>query len=359
MPDGATFGFAHRSHCSVKESVTESALISIIVPVFNEQGCLADCLDSLLNLDYPVHQREIIVVDNNSSDNSAHIIKNYPVRYVFEPRRGAAAARNSGAAEARGDVLAFVDADCLVYEDWLKEICRVLANPSVDAVMGVSEGMAGNIWADFRQRQVENLLAEARAEAHNVSRATTTSFAIRKKVFMENGGFDASFFRAHDIEFSIRLHRRGCKIVLAPRVRVRHIHPTSLSEIEETRKLQGFFTYKIAKKFDTNLQKRYLPEFSRWYYRFILSKAGYWNKMLSVFAFSLQFLITLSAMLLESLHRFGFQQSLYPLFCFTIDANFLYGKILARLSEGNDAKIIPLASRITGKRHSIECQARE
>lgn len=339
MPDGATFGFAHRSHCSVKESATESALISIIVPVFNEQGCLADCLDSLLNLDYPAHQREIIVVDNNSSDNSAHIIKNYPVRYVFEPRRGAAAARNSGAAKARGEILAFVDADCLVHEDWLEEICRVLADPSVDAVMGVSEGIAGNIWADFRQRQVESLLAEARAEAHNLSRATTTSFAIRKNVFVESGGFDTSFFRAHDVEFSIRLHRRGYNIVLGPRVRVRHIHPTSLSEIEETRKLQGFFTYKIAKKHDADLQQEYLPEFSRWYYRFILSRGGYWNKVLSVFACSLQFLITSSTTLLESLHRFGFQQGLYPLFCFTIDANFLRGKILARLSEADDTKI--------------------
>jgi glycosyltransferase involved in cell wall biosynthesis len=317
-----------------KVMVMEPPLVSIIVPFLDEEECLAHCLDSLIRLNCPASKREIIVVDNNSTDGSAQVAQSYPVHYVFEPRRGAATATNSGAAKAKGDILAFIDADCLAYEDWLEEICRVLADPSVDAVMGVSEGIAGNIWADFRQRQDENFFAEARAEAHNVSKAATASFAIRRKVFVENGGFDESFLRSHDIEFSIRLHRRGYRIVFAPQVRVKHVYPTSLLEIEEARKLDGFFAYRIAMKYDEISRQRYFPEFSRWYYRHILSENKRRNLLvLDALALSLRLFIGISVLILENLHLLGFGQSLLTLFAFTFDCCFLYGKILARLLE--------------------------
>jgi len=309
-------------------------LISIIVPVFNEQEHIADCLGSLLNLDYPVHQREIIVVDNNSTDDSAKIIKGYPVRYVFTARPGAAAARNRGAEVARGDILAFVDADCLVYENWLEEICTVLSDPGIDAVMGFAEGTNGSLWAEFRQKLYEVGIKEEIQQEDTVHKAATTTFAIRRDLFLANGGFDESFLRAHDTEFSIRLHSRRYRIVFAPQIRVKHINPVILQEIIETRTLQGLFAYKIARMHNDILQQRYFPEFSRWYYRYIFSENRRRDLLvLNALALFLHRFIRISVAVLENLYSLGFRQSLFSFFRFTFDCCFLYGKTLARLLE--------------------------
>jgi glycosyltransferase involved in cell wall biosynthesis len=312
----------------------EPALISVIVPAFNEETYLAGCLESLLNLDFPVVEREIIVVDNNSTDSTAQIAQSYPVRYVLETRRGAAAARNRGGRVAQGKILAFVDADCRVYEDWLAGIRHVLANQDVDAVIGLCEGVDANIGAEFRQRQRALNIAKIETEADNVRKAATGSFAIRKEVFTENGGFDESFLRSHDTEFSIRLHKRGHKIVFAPQVRVRHNNPTSLREIVEARVKHGFFAYRIAQNCDDEQRKEYFPELSRWYYRYLFVEHGVVEKIvLGLSTFLLRVSVGASVILLQTLNSFGLRGSLYPLFAFVMDLCFLQGKLLCRLSE--------------------------
>jgi len=328
----------------------ELALISIIVPVFNEQKHLAECLDSLLKLDYPVHQREIIVVDNNSTDDSAQIVKNYPVRYVFAGRPGAAAARNKGAEVAKGDILAFVDADCLVYENWLDEIHRVLSDPDIDAAMGFAEGINGTLWAEFRQRLYE-VGIEKEVQGSTISKVAAGTFAIRRNVFIASDGFGEDFFRAHDTEFGIRLHSQRYKVVFAPQIRVRHINPTTLQEITETRTLQGLFAYKIARKYNGVFQRKYFPEFDRWYYRYIFSENRRKDLLvLNALAFFLHHFISISIVALEKLHFLGFRESLFALFLFIFDCCFLHGKVLARLLERGSC-LSPLVCRPTLMRH--------
>lgn len=315
----------------------EPPLVSIIVPFFNEEECLAYCLDSLLRMDYPTSRREIIVVDNNSTDSSARIAQSYPVHYIFEPTPGPSAARNRGAKVAGGEILAFIDADCLVDENWLQEIVQAFARNEVDAVMGLREGINRNIWAEFRERQHQIFLTKAKEGAEDLHEATTDNLAIRKKVFIENGGFEESFTRAQDTDFSIRLHSRGHKMILAPRARVKHVNPTDLQEIVGVRSKQGFFIYKMAQPYDHDQRKKYFPEFSRWYYQLILPESRCSRRLvLDLLAASFRVLIAMLVMLLESLRLLGFRQGLYPLFCFTVDLSFLRGKILARLSESTN-----------------------
>src|SRR3989338_9183592 len=94
--------------------------ISVIVPVYNAHKTLPLCLDSLMALDFPKEDREIIVVDNNSTDGSKEIIRQYPVHYLFEAKKGRASARNRGVRSAGADLIAFIDADCIASRDWLK-----------------------------------------------------------------------------------------------------------------------------------------------------------------------------------------------------------------------------------------------
>ena len=99
---------------------------SIIVPTYNRSEMLAGLLKSFQSMRIPEGVTwEIVVVNNNSSDDTRHVIDGFihegflPLRYRLEMRQGAAHARNSGIHAARGKILAFVDDDEMVVEDWL------------------------------------------------------------------------------------------------------------------------------------------------------------------------------------------------------------------------------------------------
>lgn len=111
--------------------------VSIVIPVFNEEEYISDCIDSLLNQDYPPKEYEIIVVDNNSSDNTLRIVNKYKnVSVVTEYMRGASAARNKGIKLARGEIIAFVDGDTIIPRGWVNNILDVFKDNRRLGVVG-------------------------------------------------------------------------------------------------------------------------------------------------------------------------------------------------------------------------------
>lgn len=95
--------------------------LSIIIPVFNEENYLKACLDSIAN--QSVMPDEVIVVDNNSTDNSAAIAKSYPfVSLISEKRQHQSFAQKKGFARAHGDILGRIDADSVLPEDWVATV---------------------------------------------------------------------------------------------------------------------------------------------------------------------------------------------------------------------------------------------
>src|SRR6058998_485820 len=104
-------------------------MVSVIVPAFNAERTIGDCLAALLAQDYPPERLEIIAVDNRSTDRTAAHMCHYPVRVVAERRvQSSYAARNTGLAEARGSVLCFTDADCLPEPGWARTLVAALAD---------------------------------------------------------------------------------------------------------------------------------------------------------------------------------------------------------------------------------------
>ncbi len=103
--------------------------ISIIVPVHNNEMTIDSLLDSLLNQSYPNDKYEIIMVDNNSSDNTRKIISNYPVTLLDEQNiQSSYAARNRGVRGAKGKILAFTDGDCIPDRYWIATGIEKLLN---------------------------------------------------------------------------------------------------------------------------------------------------------------------------------------------------------------------------------------
>jgi len=110
--------------------------VSVIIPAYNEELYIKKCLDGLANqIEKP---DEIIVVNNNSTDNTVLIAEKYPVRIVNETAQGMIQARNRGFNEAQYEIIARTDSDTIVPPDWIKKIKENFLDPDVVAVSGLA-----------------------------------------------------------------------------------------------------------------------------------------------------------------------------------------------------------------------------
>ncbi|HEX3568992.1 MAG TPA: glycosyltransferase family 2 protein [Candidatus Saccharimonadales bacterium] len=109
--------------------------VSIVIPTYNEEHYLAACLQAIAA--QTVRPHEVIIVDNNSRDNTVAIAKQFPfATIVHEPRQGLFYARNTGMDAATGSVIARIDADTIVEHDWVATITDAFADPEISAISG-------------------------------------------------------------------------------------------------------------------------------------------------------------------------------------------------------------------------------
>ncbi|MGH2923680.1 MAG: glycosyltransferase, partial [Solirubrobacterales bacterium] len=206
---------------------SEYPFASVIVPVRNGEAMIADAIGSLLAQDYPSDRHELIVVDNGSTDRTAEIVRRHPVTCLHEPRRGVSNARNRGIAAARGEVLAFIDGDCIAEPSWLRELVAPFADPEVGCVAGELGHAPGDTAAE---RQSTRMFGswQRYAVGSNPPYAITANAAYRADVLRRIGAFDPRMPRAQDVELGLRFSERsGMRIAYAERAVVRHRHRTT------------------------------------------------------------------------------------------------------------------------------------
>lgn len=115
----------------------EALKISVVIPVYNEEKYIGACLESLMK--QTEQADEIIVVNNNSTDNSVKIIKQFPVRILKEKKQGMTHARNKGFNEAQYEIIARTDADTILPSNWIKQVKKRFADERIVAVSGPAE----------------------------------------------------------------------------------------------------------------------------------------------------------------------------------------------------------------------------
>src|SRR5258706_6191332 len=108
--------------------------ISVVIPAYNEKNYIGKALESLTK--QTRHANEIIVVDNNSTDRTAEIAKEYGVTVIHEEKQGFTPARNRGFNEAKGDIIAWIDADTIVPPNWVEIIYRNFTTRDIDGLTG-------------------------------------------------------------------------------------------------------------------------------------------------------------------------------------------------------------------------------
>ena len=188
--------------------VSRKVKISVIIPTFNEEKFLGNCLKSLKEQDFK--DFEIIVVDNNSTDKTREVAKNFNVILVSEKRQGVAFARNKGAKIAKGEILAFTDADTILPKNWLSRIFEEFEkDKNLIAFGGSCEFYSGPLCAKLASKFLLKLfliLDKFFSQGFNLMGC---NMAIRKSVFFKISGFNENLKMNEDVEISYRLRKIG------------------------------------------------------------------------------------------------------------------------------------------------------
>lgn len=179
--------------------------LSFIVPVYNTERYLSECLDSLLTQDIDAHDYEIICVNDGSKDGSLEILREYARQYpnikvIDKKNEGVATARNIGLDAAKGDFIWFVDSDDFVQANCLKQLFLCSEGACPDCIqMGAFA---------FR-----NTLSDEENALYRENRIAANSFA--NNVFVTRTLFRTDFIRKHGIEFHTELNYSEDKVFIS------------------------------------------------------------------------------------------------------------------------------------------------
>lgn len=190
--------------------------VSFIVPLYNEERTIVLCLDSIVE---NLHENdEIIIVDNGSTDNSIRLVRNYDmVRLLGKPGITIGALRNLGAEVAKGDILAFIDADCVICRDWRDYVVDSLKRPAVVACGSKYDLPANADWIE------KAWFSQKKHTSGPVSYINSGNLAINKTIFLQVGGFDEKLVTGEDAELGWRLNSKGYLVLENPSIKAIHL----------------------------------------------------------------------------------------------------------------------------------------
>ena len=233
-------GFAERVR-TVPEQTAPFPSVSVVIPVKDRAEELQRCLDSLAKIDYPRGKIQVIVVDDGSQDRSAAVACESGALVVPSggTGRGPAAARNVGARNATGEILAFIDSDCTASTEWLAELVTTFADPAVAAVGGMVDGMCTDSAVDRYEAVMSSLSLGSRerfgGDGDDTFYLPSCNLLARRSAFLGVGGFDDSMHVGEDVDLTWRLRDEGWTIAYLPVGRVCHEHRSTISSFMSRR----------------------------------------------------------------------------------------------------------------------------
>jgi GT2 family glycosyltransferase len=210
-----------------------SPTVSVVIPTRGRPDALVSCLRGIGRTALDPAAVEVVVAADGEDvapppDRCTGAVA---LRFAEGPRAGPSAARNRGAAAARGEIVAFTDDDCVPSPEWLPELLAALGASPTSIVAGrVRNGLPANRWAEASHVLLDSVIASYARRRDRPGFAPSSNLAMRREVFASIGGFDERFTRAaaEDREFCDRAFERGHRIVHARAAVVDHHHDLDL-----------------------------------------------------------------------------------------------------------------------------------
>ena len=208
----------------------ENPFVSVVIPVKNEAGILRDCLESLSRLDYPKERLEIILADGRSTDNTKEIGLAYGVKIVTNAKGIVSSGRNRGFEEAKGELIAFTDADCIFDVSWLKNSPKYFSDEKVAGIGGMtfapreSSNFEKAIDFIFRLAELFQVTSHRRGSpiAKEVKDIPGCNAIYRKEALAKIMPIDEGLLTAEDVWMNFSLRKSGYRFISAPDVILWH-----------------------------------------------------------------------------------------------------------------------------------------
>ncbi len=208
--------------------MTSLPCVSFVIPVRNDRDRLARCLQSIAESAYPADRLEIVVVDNGSTDDSIAVARRFGATVLTLEGANVAELRNAGSRRARGEVLAFVDADHEISAGWVRSAVEDLWRHGVGAVGALCHAPLDGTWV---QRTYDRFRTRT-AGCYEVEWLGSGNLVVWRSVFEQAGGFDTSLETCEDIELCQRIRAAGFRILNDDRMRNVHLgDPATLAHL--------------------------------------------------------------------------------------------------------------------------------
>lgn len=243
--------------------------VTIIIPVRNEEKTIKRCLDSILALDYP--NFEVIIINDGSTDRTGEILQGYlsnqkKIKIIESEGVGPSEARNLGIKLARGEFVAFTDADCIVHKEWLNELLKGFTDENV---VGVGGNQLSPEDETYFGRDVQNFMKMIGFMTHYIKKDgftivesknnPTCNEMYRRKIFYEVGGFLSGFWPGEDTELDYRIKKKGYKLSHNPRAIVYHYRSENIREYRKMMHNYGKAQAYLIKKYGFFRRIHYVP----------------------------------------------------------------------------------------------------
>jgi len=224
--------------------------ISLVIPNYNKAATVGKCLEAAFSSGYD--NFEVIVVDDNSNDDSVRVIREFPCKLItLESHSGTSRARNIGAQSSSGEFIFFTDADCLLLPDTLSIVNKELSEKGENVVLGgtyTKMSYDRNFFSTFQSAFVH--YSETK-NPENPDYIAAHAMIMARTTFNKSGGFPEDFMPIlEDVEFSHRLKRSGSRLIMCPEIQVRHIFNFNLkrSLFNAYRKTTYWCTYSFGNR---------------------------------------------------------------------------------------------------------------
>jgi len=226
--------------------------ISVLIPAYNEEHSISSCLNSLVSVAYS--NKEIIVIDDASTDHTVQVVEKYHDKGVVLVRRekngGRAAALNSGLRHATGDIIVTTDADTIVPLSWLQSFRVQFEQKGVIAVGGAYQAHNKDKPLVDATSVLDQIMNGVFKKSMIPNKLSGVNSAIRKDVLQDLGGFDENSWWSEDSELGWKLSRIGT-VVYNPENIVSTQYPETWSGVW---KRKYYWGYAMGLKFRERMQ---------------------------------------------------------------------------------------------------------
>jgi len=219
-------------------------MISVILPSYNSEKTIEAVLIALKKQTYS-DPYEIILVDS-SDDKTPDIVRsNFPdIKYIHLAKKtDPGTARNIGLKESKGNIILFIDSDCVAAKDWIEKIVRMHETTDYAAIGGAvingNDPRSKVAWAGYMAEFREFVPQQPERD---VTHIPTCNISYKRKYLEELGGFNPNYYPQEDLDFNYRLCKTGAKILFNPQIQVAHNHRTEFKSFFKHQKNVGRIT---------------------------------------------------------------------------------------------------------------------